>query len=294
MSKSIMRLCSLACIILLIASSCKKDLSEDWTQATPTPSTEAEDTSLVSSRVSATAIETQPPVQTAITANITSNCGGYYRALPAKYSSTTQKYPLIIFIHGQSALGDGSATALTKISGGPYNLIKKKTFPANFNVNGQNFSFIVISPQFKKWPTADDVDAVVKYFVARLRIDPSRIYITGLSMGGGATWDYAGKYAAKIAAIAPVCGASSPSDAKAKVIASNNLPVWAFHNKGDNKVPASNSTGYVNKINALKPAKPARLSLWDATGHDAWTKAYSLTYKENNRNVYEWLLQYKR
>lgn len=239
-------------------------------------------------------IETQPAVLKSITANITKNCGGYHRALPARYDSTSIKYPLIIFIHGQSALGDGSSTALAKISGGPYSLVKSKKFPPNFNVKGNNYSFIVVAPQFKTWPTADDVEEVVNYFVKNLRVDASRIYVTGLSMGGGGTWDYAGKYASKIAAIAPVCGASSPTDAKAKVIANNKLPVWAFHNKDDNKVSVNNSTGYVSKINNMNATPAAKLTLWETGGHDAWTKAYSLTYKENNMNVYEWMLQYKR
>lgn len=238
--------------------------------------------------------ETLPPVQVAITANITPNCNGYYKALPARYDSTTKKYPVIIFLHGQSALGNGSADDLKKISGGPYSLLKNKKFPAAFSSGGKSFSFIVISPQFKTWPTADEVDAVVNYFTSKLRIDPTRIYVTGLSMGGGATWDYAGKYASKIAAIAPVCGASSTTEAKAKIIANNKLPVWAFHNDGDDKVSVNNTLGYITMLNNMNMTPKAKMTIYPATGHDAWTKAYSLTYKENDMNVYEWMLQNHR
>ena len=236
--------------------------------------------------------ETQPPVEVAVTADITSNCGGYFKALPARYDATTKKYPLLIFIHGQSALGTGSADDLKKVAGGPHGMLKKKQFPPSFTVGKENFSFIVISPQFKTWPTADDVDAVVKYFSSKLRIDPTRIYVTGLSMGGGVTWDYAGKYASKIAAIVPVCGASSTTNAKAKVMVNNNLPVWAFHNEGDPTVSVNNTLGYIDMLNSMKINPKAKKSIFPEASHDAWTTAYSVTYKENKMNMYEWMLQY--
>lgn len=278
-------------IVCLILFSCKKETiaPEKETDAgngtTSIPSTTKPDLD---------APETQLSVQAAITSNITSNCSGYYRALPALYDSGTKKYPLLIFLHGQSALGNGTADDLKKISGGPYSLIKSKKFPPAFTVSGKSFSFIVISPQFKTWPSADDVNAVVDYFTSKLRIDQSRIYITGLSMGGGATWDYAGKYASKIAAIAPVCGASSATDAKIRMMANNNLPVWAFHNDGDDKVSVNNTLGYITMLNNLNTKPKPKKTIYEAVGHNAWTKAYSLTYKENNMNVYEWMLQYHR
>ena len=114
-------------------------------------------------------------------------------------------------------------------------------------------------------------------------------------MGGGVTWDYAGsKYANKIAAITPVCGASAPADAKAKTIADNDIPVWAFHNQYDNKVSVNNTKNWVSLINKYNPDPKAKMTIFqDADkGHDAWTKAYSLSYKENNMNIYEWMLQY--
>lgn len=283
-------------IICAALISCKKETivpEKETGEGTGTPPTTTT-TTPPTTKPEIDIIETQPAVEVAISNNITSNCNGYYRALPARYDSTTKKYPLIIFIHGQSALGNGSADDLKKISGGPHSMLKNKKFPPAFTVNSKSFSFIVISPQFKTWPSADDVNAVVSYFTSKLRIDQTRIYVTGLSMGGGATWDYAGKYASKIAAIVPVCGASSTTEAKAKVIADNSLPVWAFHNDGDNKVSVNNTLGYINMLNGLKMKPLPKKTIFEATGHDAWSKAYSLTYKEKDMNVYEWMLQYHR
>ena len=287
------KIVTLLCVTIVALSifSCKKETVEPEKELGESPGT------IIippSTKPDLDVAETLPPVQVAITSNITSNCNGYYVALPARYDSTTKKYPVIIFLHGQSALGNGSADNLKKISGGPYSLIKNKKFPASFTVGEKSFSFIVISPQFKTWPSGDDVDAVVNYFTSKLRIDPTRIYITGLSMGGGAAWDYAGKYASKIAAIAPVCGASSTTEAKAKIIANNKLPVWAFHNDGDDRVSVNHTLGYINMLNSMNITPKAKMTIYAAAGHDAWSKAYSLTYKENDMNVYEWMLQYHR
>ena len=44
--------------------------------------------------------ETAPAVQTAVTTNVNAQIGGFYQALPARYDSTTKKYPLLVVIHG--------------------------------------------------------------------------------------------------------------------------------------------------------------------------------------------------
>lgn len=238
--------------------------------------------------------ETKPAIQTAVNININANCGGFYKAVPARYDSTNKKYPLLVFIHGIGELGNGNSD-LQKLLNTPIpSRLKNKTFPVKFTVNNQEFSFIVISPQFKAWPSPNDIDAVVKYASQNLRVDPARIYVIGLSMGGGATWEYGAAFASKVAAIAPICGASSPDINRAKKIAAANLPVWAFHNADDPTVTVNNTNNYVANINAQKPAIPAIKTIWPTGGHNAWSKATDPNYKENGVNVYEWMLKYKR
>jgi predicted peptidase len=113
-------------------------------------------------------------------------------------------------------------------------------------------------------------------------------------MGGGATWEYAALNAAKIAAIVPICGASTVNTTKANNIASVNLPVWAFHNEDDPTVSVNNTKDYITAINSLTPSPLARMTIWLTGGHNAWTKASDPEYKENNLNIYEWMLQYHR
>ena len=239
-------------------------------------------------------IETAAPIQKPITFNVTNNIGGFQQALPALYDSTSKKYPLILFIHGTGELGNGSSDLWMAANVGTPSLIKNKRFPPNFTSNGKNFSFIVLSPQFKVWPTPGDVNAMINYAITKYRVDTSRIYVSGLSMGGGVTWEYASDYTTRVAAIAPICGASGPTNEKAQKIAQGGIAVWAFHNQDDTVVPPSNSVGYVNKINSYNPSKPALITVWPSGGHDAWSKATDPTYKENGMNMYEWLLQYSR
>lgn len=249
--------------------------------------------------LTANVAETQPHTYTPTTLSITANCGGFWKGLPASYQSTTIKYPLIINLTGESGLGDGSLPL--KLTGPLNAALVNKRFPPNFISGGKNYSFIVITPQFRAWPTANDVNEVINYFTSTLRIDKSRIYVTGLSMGGGVTWDYAGKYASKVAAIVPVCGSHTPTQTKAKTIASNNVAVWAFHNEIDKRVPVYKTRGFVNMINKYHPVVPAKMTIFSEeemsdplNSHNAWTYAYSFTRKENGMNIYEWMLQYHK
>lgn len=239
-------------------------------------------------------VETKPPVQRPVSVNVNANIGGYQEALPARYDSTTKKYPLLIFLHGIGELGDGVSNIWMAGAIGTPGLITQQRFPASFTVNNKNFSFIVISPQFKSWPSSNDVNAMIDYALSKYRVDPTRIYVSGLSMGGGATWEYAAAYSSRVAAIAPICGAAGPSNQKAQNIVNGRVAVWGFHNSDDGTVPASNTSGFVNLINALNPAIPARMTLWPNGGHDAWTKATDPNYKENGLNMYEWMLQYSK
>ena len=140
--------------------------------------------------------------------SMTVNSKGYYEYLPSGYSSGTGKYPLLIFAHGQGELGDGSISQLPKVlANGTPMQISQGIFPESFTVKGQTFKFIVLSPQFTITPFAYDMQNIINYAIKNYRVDTSRIYLTGLSMGGGLVWEYPGEdlsYANRIAAIVPI------------------------------------------------------------------------------------------
>jgi len=238
--------------------------------------------------------ETLPAIQTAVSVNVNANIGGFYVAKPARYDSTGNKYPLLIFIHGIGELGNGNSDLPKVLNNAVPNLLKNKKFPASFSAAGKNHSFVVISPQFKAWPSNADVNTMLNYAIANYRIDTTRIYVAGLSMGGGVTWNYAAQYASRIAALAPICGAAVLNSTGSKTIANNNLPVWAFHNTDDGTVSVNNTINNINSINGFNPTPVAIKTNWATGGHNAWTKATDPAYKENGMNMYEWMLQYSR
>jgi predicted peptidase len=286
-------------LMLLMLAACRKETSTAVTKQEPTPQQPGTNNPPPPPPPNNTnqwdaVVETTKTIQKGITTNVNANIGGYLEALPSLYDSTSKRYPLILFIHGVGELGNGSTQLLNAASCGVPNVIKWNSFPANFVSNGKNFSFIVITPQFKAWPSTSDVNDMLNYTINKYRIDTTRIYLSGLSMGGGVTWEYDAVYPNRIAASVPICGASTPTDSKAQKIANGKLPVWAFHNEDDPTVTVNNSKGYVSKINGFNANPAAKLTLWPTGGHDSWTKATDPAYKENGINIYEWMLQYTR
>ncbi len=268
---------------IAFASSCSKDSTSI---STPVTASSVEDMYT----------ETSPMIQKPVTRTVNANIGGYLEAKPAHYLDHPKKnYPLIIFLHGQGEMGNGTSADLGKVANNAIpKLISKGTFPLNFNVHDTSFQFIVLSPQFKAWPQPSDVNDMIDFAEKNYRIDRSRVYVCGLSMGGGGTWDYTWNLGKRLTAIVPISGASWPTTQKGQDIAEDNVATWAFHNNNDPTVPSWYSVDYVQYINDYNPIVPAKLTLFNSNVHDAWTKATDPNYKENGQNIYEWMLSFKK
>jgi poly(3-hydroxybutyrate) depolymerase len=275
-------------LMLIFFTSCQKDV------VAPSETSQA---AAVSSNLTAedNIVETASPLTNAIVTDVNSNCAGYYEVLPSLYKLTTKTYPLILFIHGIGELGTG--VGRLTCCGIPY-WASKKLFPADFLVNGQHFSYVVMAPQFKQRPSPAEMQNCIDYAVKKYRVDPSRIYIAGLSMGGGSTWDYSAVYGQNVAAAVPVCGGSAPTSALAASIASKNLPVWTISSTSDAVVPVSWATNWVAWIKADNPLNAANVNMTTYTSGEShnttWFKAFNPLTKENGINIYEWMLKYKR
>lgn len=194
----------------------------------------------------------------------------YWLFLPKDYDKGEKKWPMILFLHGAGE--SGSNLAVVKKHGPPKIVEQKPDFP-----------FIVVSPQSpgRGW-NPDVLNALVDDIVATYRVDPNRVYLTGLSMGGYGTWALAAAHPEKFAAIAPICGGGDPS--KAAVL--KNLPIWVFHGAKDTAVPLARSE---EMINALKAAGASpKFTVYPQAGHDSWTETYA------NPEFYDWLLQQSR
>lgn len=244
-------------------------------------------------------IETEPPVLKANTISVNDAIGGFYSGLPAHYKESRKKYPLLIFLHGSGQIGDGDTDLPLVLNEGVPELLKEKFFPANFQVNGQNFSFIILAPQFNRWPSTRDVVSFIHFAEQNYNVDSKRIYLSGLSMGGSVTADVGAEYPMIFAAIVPISGiASKPNTIdKSASIARANLPVWVFQNKMDNIALIQDTKNFIALIRSFNPSitpKYTEFLPFGLNNHDAWTRATDPSYKENGMNMYEWMLQYSR
>src|SRR5450432_4583704 len=241
---------------------------------------------------------------------------GFLQFTPSDYG--TQKHPLIIFMHGIGERGNGS-TQLNSITANAIPKFCAAGASMRFTVNGQTSSFVVLSPQlsvsYGSWPTYY-VKEMIKYAKANLQIDPNRIYVCGLSLGGGGVWDViteapGGDYSfdGTIAAAAPVCGTQEESDANfCNTIGANHLPVWAFHSMDDGTVNVG-ATQHAQILASMCGNTPAsKFTFYQSGGHGgAWIHAYDtghitvpvvvngvVSNFTASPNLYEWFLSNTR
>ena len=205
----------------------------------------------------------------------------YLIYLPKDYEAQSKKrWPLMLFLHGAGERGTNIAKVAVH---GPPKLVKQ----------GRDFPFIIVSPQCpngERWDN-DVLLALLDEVGEKYRVDESRVYLTGLSMGGYGAWSLGLTHPERFAAIAPICGGGDPivlllADPK-KVAATKSLGVWAFHGAKDPVVPPAESE---RMVEALKKSgcKEVELTVYPEAQHDSWTETY------NNPKLYEWFLAHRR
>lgn len=209
---------------------------------------------------------------------------------PAKLEQD-QRYPLVLFLHGAGERGDDNVAQLKHGVGEFY---KRRT----------QFPCFLLAPQCPEEQRWADVDwsaasgagtfsedpaapmaaawAAVQRLMSEEPIDPKRIYVTGLSMGGYGTWDAGGRYAKTIAAIAPVCGGGDPSWAPRYV----GLPIWAAHGIADPTVPYERTQEMVDAITSQGGV--VGLTAYPDVKHASWTPFYA------DDQVHRWLFEQQR
>ena len=181
--------------------------------------------------------------------------------------------PLIVALHGAGERGDD----FTKIS--VHGLAK-------YIEAGLDIPAVVIAPQCPEgfiWNLLTfELKELIDFIVSEYNIDPDRISITGLSMGGYGTWEMGMSYPGFFAALAPVCGGGVSW--RAELI--GKTPVWAFHGDCDSVVPPINSLEMCERLKAS--GGEVKLTLFHGVEHNSWEPAYEDT------KVIEFLLSAKR
>lgn len=221
------------------------------------------------------------------TAKITSSNTAYLEYLPDGYNSNSDLYPLVISLHGIKEKGTTSTDPETLKSS--VQRVANVGLP-KYVKYGAKYKFILISPQLKTsyntWPAAYVMD-VINHVKKTLRVDPKRIYITGLSLGGFGAWTTLGANPEVFAAAVPIC-AGGNALTKACAIAGQDVPVWGFHGDKDYIVSYTVTTRMVNAINACTPAPSplAKATLFAGMGHVIWDKVY------NETNALDWMLSF--
>jgi predicted peptidase len=191
---------------------------------------------------------------------------------------------LIVFLIGTGERGH-SLSLLTKH--GPLRTV----------LDGQPLPFIIVSPMlevspdFRSFPEAY-LDKLMNEILADYRVDPQRIYLTGLSMGGEATYRYALHRPELFAALAPLA-AFDPKYLPGSTLEGfkpftqpwnriAEIPVWAVHGSADPVVPLFAAQQTVDALSSA--GGQVRFTVIDGGGHNIWTDFYS------DQAFYDWLL----
>jgi hypothetical protein len=192
----------------------------------------------------------------------------YLAYLPNGYQESIGKeWPLIIYLHGSSCKGS--------------NLEKLKRYGPPFYLDrGMQVDAIVISPQCpsnRNWVLGDWFESFYSEILQKYHVDASRVYLTGMSLGGFGTWSLASRYPQYFAAIMPLCGGGRPDMAETI----KDVPTWVFHGEKDRKVRLNRSEEMVEAMQGMG-SRP-KFSVLKGEGHD-------IHHVYAEQNVYEWLL----
>lgn len=195
----------------------------------------------------------------------------YLLYLPEGYDTSNEDWPLMLFLHGAGERGSD------------INYVKRNG-PPKLIEEGKQFPFIIVSPQcpeLVQWNNQTLIE-LINFIEQNYRVDKNRIYLTGLSMGGHATWALSIQFPERFAAVAPVCGRGYSQDAYVL----KDLPVWIFHGEKDDIIPVTDAYKIYKALQNVNA--PVKLTIYPEAGHDAWTETY------NNPDLYEWLLNHNK
>lgn len=209
----------------------------------------------------------------------------YRYFVPIDYDAddTETRYPLVLFLHGAGSGGTDNSTQLTSAA-------KKHLIFVSSDApdNQSDFPCFFVAPQaqsgdWEKDYNPEQVIGIVDHFLATYPIDPDRVYITGLSMGGAGTLDMINFYPDYFAAAAPVCGWTPGGTADAYA----HIPTWLFHCADDGTVAVGSSETVVRQMRDAG-GHPI-FTRYDTGGHGAWKKAYS-----DSSPLVAWMMSQRR
>jgi predicted peptidase len=225
---------------------------------------------------------------------------GFYLYLPGGMKDTSAKaatkYPMVVYLHGDGS-NDNNPLAAVLNEGVPYTIANKKWHPP--------FPMIAVAPQNHQpvgtsWDPKK-VHGFIQYLSKTYAVDSSRIYLTGMSQGGGGTFNYLAtlKSDGLVAAAVPVAGWTSPNAAKTFTI-----PVWTFHGSDDKTLSAAKVVEAMAAFKTARPDLDSRVTLFPGLDHEFKEWFYTYVFGEHgpvdtahqafNEDIYSWMLRYRK
>lgn len=217
----------------------------------------------------------------------------HFRLMKPAAEATEKQFPLVLFLHGAGERGTDNLAQLKFLPIQLASAEMRKKFPC-----------FVLAPQCepnKQWvdapwgdkttkPMTSEPSEMMRCAIAALskimkdpKVDPQRIYLTGLSMGGYGSWELAIRHPEWFAAVAPICGGGDET----KVAVLKSMPVWAFHGLADTVVWPERTQRMFDSLQAAG-GKPKFTKL-EGVGHGAWGPAYDM-----KSGLLDWLFAQKK
>ncbi len=236
------------------------------------------------------------------------------------------RVPLVVFLHGAGERGEDNRAQLTHFAGACATEEFQRRVPCYVLAmqcpNGESWATIkqVQSDGKAHWslpfqeeptrPLRAVMQAMDEVIAKTKAVDPSRIYLTGLSMGGFGSFDLAARRPELFAAVVPICGGGDPETAARFA----KLPIYIVHGSDDPVVPVGLSRAMNEAIAAAantvwreelrreseatpqaprpmpkRPPNPMYRE-YDKVGHDSWTSAYRF----GEDGVLDWMFAQRR
>ncbi len=206
----------------------------------------------------------------------------YRLLLPTNFREDESKqYPLVLFLHGAGERGDDNATQLKHGIGEFARPDRQSQYPCIVIVPQcpaeQKWVSVDWSPKSGKGTFPDQPSpsmkmalGIVGQWIAGGRVDRSRVYVTGISMGGYGTWFASAMPGNPFAAAVPICGGGDPD----WVAQYAGMPIWAFHGSADTAVPVGRSREMIEALVAAEQMPQTKYTEYENGAHDVWTETY--------------------
>ncbi|MEP0265681.1 prolyl oligopeptidase family serine peptidase [Dokdonia sp.] len=221
-----------------------------------------------------------------------------YRILKPVDFDESKQYPLHIFLHGAGERGDDNEAQL--VHGSKLFIEQNSKYPAivifpqcpeddywaqtTFSRDEKRGTNVFKYPKQSKptWAMSALI-ALVDSYLEEDYIDTSRVYLSGLSMGGMGTFELLARRPNVFAAATPICGGGNPETVSKWA---KETPAWIFHGVEDKVVPAIYSKKMYKAI--LKEGAKPKLTLYDYVGHNSWGRAFA------EKEFLSWIYSHQR